>query len=41
MRVWLEILKERDHLGDLGVNGAIILKYMLKDESVSGRTVSG
>jgi hypothetical protein len=27
----LEYLKGRDHLGDLDINGNIILKYILKD----------
>jgi hypothetical protein len=28
-KFWLEILKERDHLEDLGIDGRIILKYIL------------
>jgi hypothetical protein len=29
-KLWTETLKERDHLGDLPVNGSIILKWLLK-----------
>jgi hypothetical protein len=28
-------LKETDHLGDLGLDGRMILKYILKEEGVS------
>jgi len=31
-RFWLGDLRERDHLGDVGVNGKIILKWIFKNE---------
>jgi hypothetical protein len=34
MQVWSENLKERDHLGDLRVDGRIILKCMLKERAL-------
>jgi hypothetical protein len=31
IRVWLENLIGRDHLGDLDIDGRIILKWILKN----------
>jgi hypothetical protein len=49
VKCWLESLKKRDHLGDLGADGKIILKWILGkhlmvwlDSSGSGQgTVAG
>jgi hypothetical protein len=30
VQLWLEVSKERDHLGDLGIDMRIMLKYILE-----------
>ena len=37
-RMWLENLKERDNLEDLGLDGSIILKYFLNKYDARGCT---